>query len=119
MKKLKLNIDDLKVESFETTDSSNFNRGTIYGQLKAGDNSNGTIAAVAVMGADSCNGGGGGGGGTGALDPNSMYVFSCWVTGCGATCEGTCNYAYTCINTCNCTVNDPTCPWWCPSNACL
>ncbi len=33
MKKLKLNLDEIKVESFETTDASSLSKGTIMGQV--------------------------------------------------------------------------------------
>ncbi len=103
MKKLKLNLDEIKVESFETN-SEKYGQGTVLGQV-VGPN---LPDSACCDSNDSC------GGGTGTNVPKCSDVFctrgehcpsgqgwpSCYATGCG-TCQTDCG---TCFQTC-----PPTC----------
>ncbi len=98
MKKLKLNLEDLKVESFETNPMQS-KMGTVLGNLKEGD----------TQPPENCNGGGGG-----TLDIavytcnllvcNTMHhIYTCGGQNtCGETCLGTCPQDYSCWYTCGC-----------------
>ncbi|MGD8778122.1 MAG: pinensin family lanthipeptide [Ignavibacteria bacterium] len=98
MKKLKLNLEDLKVESFSTEDIDK-RQGTVVGNLT------GTNAACeSCAGFETCDAC------TGFSCPNTCYEdtcegYSCYYTNCGtpsecvATCGETC-YDNTCKKTC-------------------
>ena len=107
MKKFKLNLDDLHVQSFDTTPAAGTgSRGTVYGAGSQGSQSNCGTEMTVCFGLcggklsfatddDACNtiacGGGGGGGSVGP---------TCQAT-CNGTCDGTCTCANdTAMNTC-------------------
>jgi hypothetical protein len=111
MKKLKLDLNDLKVESFETANGSVLNKGTIHGQLRPPCSDSG----------GNCDGGGNGGtgGGWSTYDPTCNTPGTCVnIHSCAATCAhscgvGTCYGAScaggTCLSTCASTCNQNTC----------
>jgi hypothetical protein len=81
MKKLSLNLDELHVESFDTSSGEPDGRGTIQGRVADTENT-----------PDTCE-------------------FSCGVTcgdtcpeSCGGTCWADCSYGWTCVPSCNDTV---------------
>ena len=109
MKKVKLNLDDLKVESFVTTPDATSGRGTVFGQVThPWDSCGGTCVAT-----DPC----------GTCSPaNTCIPGAC--TDAGLTCpapacppeseQGTCAPAetcYTCVGQGTCP--DPTCGYTC------
>ena len=123
MKKLKLNLDEIKVESFEIPDEGK-KKGTILGALDHCD----------TGGYGSCGDGGGTGGGVGTLVASCQTVmcscntcgeYTCWlgVGNCGETntCgqltipKTECGYSYCCTQP----AYDQGCNWWYPSNACF
>ncbi len=116
MKKLKLNLDDLKVESFETEPRQS-KIGTVLGNLMEGD----------TQPPENCVGGGGGGVGTntwcfGEACQTKDYIYTCQVS-CPnpETCANTCRTCQTnCMVSCRCTdpAYDTACNWWWPSNIC-
>ena len=115
MKKIRLNIDDIKVESFETT-SQHFGRGTAFGQAYC-DVSNG-------VGEDVCQGGGGNGSNTwcfGEACQTQDYMYTCQIDSCPNTNCGGGGFENTQYFSCTCTdpVNDPACNTLFPSNLCM
>ena len=120
MKKLKLDLNDLKVESFVIPNNAQSLKGTIKGQerLKDSDGAGG-------VGLNAACGGGGGGIGTntwcfGEACQSQDYMY---------TCQGSCpnpdlcgggGYGETQYYSCNCTDPDydPACSTWYPSNTC-
>ena len=88
MKKLKLNLDDLKVESFATTPDASSSRGTVFGQDPT------------VYPEDTCY--------LYCTDVGSTCVQQC---GTGGSENGTCAPAETCVSTCEpqATCPSPTC----------
>ena len=105
MKKLKLNLDDLKVESFATTPDAASGRGTVFGQVTHPYDSNcGTCPGNTNCGTcngESCDYPGCTAAGLTCVDP----------CGPGGSEAGTCGPANTCVTTCEpqSTCPSPTC----------
>lgn len=93
MKKLKLNLDDLKVESFATTPSHLGEPGTVFGQS----------AAITCQGHQTCNGGGCTDIGTTCAPTCNGMGDGCSDTGTDMSACGGCNWTNSCPgHTCNC-----------------
>lgn len=113
MKKLKLNIDDLKIESFETNvrglsvpQKDDDKKSPVYGYEGGGSwfCSDATDCCPAF---------------TSVTCTQGTQEASCNGT-CDISCGGTCFESY-CINSCGCTdpANGTQCNTWFPSNICL
>ncbi len=95
MKKLKLNLDDIKVESFETSANNLSAVGTVKGNATLTEyvTCNGcTHITCGNTCGNTCNG-------------NTCDGNTCDGTCDGNTCDGTCNVS--CFGTCNDTCDDP------------
>ena len=102
MKKMKLSLDDLKVESFQTTpDAGEGEKGTVFGYL--------TQDLTICDTCDTCN-----------ASCNGTCNASCGGT-CGNTCNGTCHASCggTCDASCNGGCGGVTCPEMCGTFACF
>ncbi len=91
MKKLKLDLEDLSVESFATTPEPRAEGGTVFGQQCT------CYTQCTCPGCPTCDA-------------------SCNGT-CGGTCDASCNG--TCGDTCNCPTGDYSCAGDCDPNSCL
>lgn len=112
MKKLKLDLNDLKVESFETTDKSPLIKGKIKGQ-----------AECDYVNTGSCGGGGGIGTNTwcfGEACQTRDYMYTCQDSCPNPDMCGGGGFENTQYYSCPCTdpQYDPACDWWFPSNYC-
>ena len=104
MKKLKLNLDDIKVESFEVSNERK-RQGTIIGALPCEDTGDGSCGT---------------GGGAQSNEPKCSDVFCTQGPQCPSghtfpSCDFTCFTCYTNCATCetHCGTCDPTCPGTC------
>jgi len=88
MEKLKLNLDELKVESFELLPQQSNQQGTVYGQVPQTQAPAATCSQSCNETCNTCNG--------------NTCLGSC-VNTCGATCAATCaeSCAATCTVTCS------------------
>ncbi len=99
MKKLKLNLEDLKVESFETVSRKN-KKGTINGNAPTWPNDPTCAEECITAFTDPCD------------TQYNTCDESCGVS-CPATCAGSC-VGPTCKNTCQNTCQGVTCDFPCP-----
>lgn len=115
MGKLKLNLEDLKVESFATTPDARARRGTVFGQTHLPDCNTQGCTEGCTMANDTC------------IGPTCGESCAGW--GCGSapctqeqTCPDTCNhgatYACATVTDCNCFTNGYTCDDTCTSQGC-
>ena len=96
MNKLKLQLDDLQVDTFQTT-SAEKSKGTVFGEQCT------CYTQCTCPGCPTCY-----------ASCNGSCDASCNGT-CGASCEATCGG--TCDWTCNCTGGGDTCDYTCPGYA--
>jgi len=113
MGKLKLNLEDLKVESFATTPDLLALRGTVFGQdTQAPDPCPTTPGEGCTMNNDTCN----------ACSGTSCPCPSEQTCSYQQTCQDTCNHGatYQCatVTDCNCFTNGYTCDNTCTSQGC-
>ena len=101
MNKLKLQLDDLRVDSFDTTAAEKA-KGTVFGEQCT------CYTNCTCPGCPSCD----------ATCPNTC-AYTCDDDSCGYTCAAydtcarTCNYNYTCqqVTECGASGNPNNCPW--------